>query len=546
MDEFEIPEDVRSLDDAALRDAIEAAIEASAVFADADPTDLTDEQIDRVEALASFVTSAREVDAERETARTERAQRVAAARTTLSSAPAGEGEGEGEDEQEKEKEREAVQASARRASAARAARKAPKAETPEGDQPRASIIAAADVPGFAAGQALDDLSVAGEAVMSRLKAMPLGGRSSRRDRYGAAVIRKGQGTSGAFSQNDFRTDTELLYAASSETRLANGSLVAAGGWGAPSETLLDFCSIESADGLVDIPEVTLTRPGLTYTKGPSFEDIFDSATGFIDQTEAQAEAGQVKTSLRPEVPDFVDARLEAVGVMVEAGLLLRAGWPALVQRYIDAALIAHQHKVSAKVISKIEGYTGAAIDLTGGFGNALDILAMLELVAEGERQRFRMADGATLEVILPRWLRAFIRADLANRTGVDLTNVTDAQIDAHFSNRNLRVQWVYNYQGLEVDETAGIVTGYPSRIEVLMYPAGTYVKGTSDVITLDTVYDSVNLKNNDYVALFVEEGILVANPCNEGRRLGLPIAATGRTGAADITANLFATGDVAP
>jgi hypothetical protein len=49
----------------------------------------------------------------------------------------------------------------------------------------------------------------------------------------------------------------------------------------------------------------------------------------------------------------------------------------------------------------------------------------------------------------------------------------------------------------------------------------------------------VNLKKNDYVHLFTEQGTVVTNPCNTGRRIEIPLAANGRTGAADITGNLF-------
>jgi len=345
-----------------------------------------------------------------------------------------------------------------------------------------------------------------------------------------------------FNQNEYRgRDSEMLLDAANETRLNGGSLVAAGGWGAPSEILMDFCGGETTDGLINLPEVTITRGGIQYTKGPTFDEVFTASTGFWDMTEAVAEGGTVeKTSLRPEVPDFVEKRLDAVGVMIEAGLLLRKGWPEVIERYTQLALVAHQYKMHAKTINQILAYTGAAINVPGGFGNAMDLLNVLEVVAYGERQRTALGEQATLEVCLPRWAKNILKADLANRQGADIEffNITDAQINAWFAARGLRVQWLAYWQNVDVT-TAGIATKYPSTVEAIMYPAGAFVRGTSDVITLDTVYDSVNLKKNDYVHLFTEQGTMVTNPCWNGRRITLPLVANGRTGAANITTNLF-------
>jgi len=143
-----------------------------------------------------------------------------------------------------------------------------------------------------------------------------------------------------------------------------------------------------------------------------------------------------------------------------------------------------------------------------------------------------MARSATLEVLLPFWVRPALRADLANRTGVDLVNVTDATLDSYFSNRGLRVQWLYNYQSLST--TPGVATDYPDTLEMIMYPAGTFVMLTDDVIRLDAVYDSTGLSTNTYTALFAEEGVALANVCHDPRRLSIDFAVTGLTAAAII------------
>lgn len=67
-----------------------------------------------------------------------------------------------------------------------------------------------------------------------------------------------------------------------------------------------------------------------------------------------------------------------------------------------------------------------------------------------------------------------------------------------------------------------------------MYPAGTFVKLSLDVITLDAVYDSTNITTNTYTALFAEEGIALANTCFDAKRISLPLSVSGLTAAAII------------
>lgn len=555
---FKAPKDISSLSAEDLQASINEAREAWAEsdFDNIPDADLNDDQVTEMMSISDFIREATSEASSREQAANERAERLSAARQSMSvededeaeeeEIPDGEAARREEEEEEEEEElpveeeEEEEEEKPKRKMASRASRAASKSKRKAPvtkAAPRTTLTAAANVPGYSHGQKFDSFKgEAGQLLMNRLKGLPTAG-DNKRVRDGALVLTQPENK---FSQKNYPgQDTQMLLEAAQESSLSGGSLVAAGGWGAPSETVLDFCKIETTEGLLNLPEVSINRGGVQYTKGPSLADVMASSTGFWDMTEAVAEAGtEQKTSLRPTPPGFVEKRLDAVGLMVEAGFLLNTGWPEVVDRYTELAVIAHQHKMSAKSIAQIEAYTGAAIDVPNGYGNALDVLHVLEVVATGERSRYKMSMNATLEVLLPHWVKAVIRADLANRNGVDYINISDAQINAFFSARKLRVQWLHGYQEIDTD-TNGIATAYPASVEAIMYPAGTYVRGTSDVISLDTVYDSTNLKRNDFVNLFLEQGTVVTNPCNDGRRISLPLVATGTTGAANIDRGLF-------
>lgn len=137
--------------------------------------------------------------------------------------------------------------------------------------------------------------------------------------------------------------------------------------------------------------------------------------------------------------------------------------------------------------------------------------------------------------MVPVWAKEIFRSDLSRRTGVDLLAVSDAQINSYFAVRNLAVQFVYDYQPLSTTNT-GTWTSWPDTLEIMIYPAGAFVKGTSPVINLDTIYDSVGLSTNTYTAAFFEEGLLVANMCGTGVKVSIDTAClAGVTGAAELT-----------
>lgn len=575
---FEAPGDIAGLEAKDLEAAVEAAFARVEELRPADGASISDEDFAEASDIKAFILAAKEENAGREAAATERNQLFADLDTEMKAAvppvdPEDENEapevpGEAPDAEDKaeapEPDPKKVRAAAeepapaaaevvaaskkapanfsRGSLAAKAAKAAPASVAPTAQPEGAKLLSATSTDGFQVGQAFASLEEAGEVIGKRLARLPKDAPAGTMVQNTALQIvlphNPFSQNAAEFAGND-RDAFSLLQAAGDETRLTGGSLVAAGGWGAPSERSLDFCKLESIEGLLKLPEVSITRGGIQYTKGPIFADVLANSTGFWDMTEAVADAGtQLKTSLRPTVPTFTEQRLDAVGVMMEAGLLLRQGWPEVIARYSELLLTAHQYKIAQKTMTQMLAFTGAAQAAGPGFGNALDVLHIVELVATGERQRTFMSPKQTLEAVIPHWVKNVIRVDLANRNGVtDFTTVTDAQIDAFFTARMIKVQWITAWQPLVIDSVKKIALQYPQTVEIIMYPAGSFVRGVAPVITLDTIYDSTNLKKNDYVELFVEQGTLVTNPCGQGVRVSLPLVANGRRAIDNITAN---------
>ena len=577
---FQMPESLAGLDaDALAKLHGDAWAEYTALLAKDDSEITTDELAD-IKALGAHLDTIEAGKAELEAAAQERAEALAAARGRT--APTAEveaenaeegaeseeegGEGEeseasddegGADAEAETKEKELVTASARMRTVRSAARTSPKPEEVievADEAPKNALIAAAGI------QAKDgrftDLSHAAAVWQSMVSKSPAAaGKVARGDfsdltpvmqlsersvRQGFLQVEKPVGAFAIDEGDSVAAQLKMIDEAADERKrfgsegLARTALTAAGGWCAPSETMYDFCSFEQVSGILDVPTVTIRRGGINFTKGPDYATLAAN-WGFM-QTEAQAEAGTQKDCYAVECPPFAETRLDAVGFCVTAGVLTAspAGYPELIRRVLEIGTVAHAHKVNAQVISRIQTIIGAATDYAEVGSATADLLQAIDIAALRMRYSLAMAENATLEVVLPIWAKGIIRADLSRRTGVDMLAVGDAEINRWLAARGVRAQFVYDYQTFVTGNT-GAWTTFPTSLEFMMWPAGAFIKGTSPVIDLDTIYDSVGLATNTFTAAFFEEGLLVANRCGFGVRYSIDVSAlTGVTGAANI------------
>ena len=405
-------------------------------------------------------------------------------------------------------------------------------------------LTVADVPGFAADSdaSFEDLAVALDRRLQGFNsgAYAAAARAGRAmsERHSLAAVRKHFDERATVSSPE-SADAAMAFAVN-EKNLPGGSLVAAGGWCAPSETVYDLIEDESRDGLISLPEINVTRGGIKFTKGPKFADLY--AAPSFNFTEEEAKAGKYaptsatdltnKVGPKPvySVPctDFEDVRLSAAGLHIQANLLQQRGYPELVARTIRGALVAHEHKMSERIIAAMERQSTAVSMDSGQIGAAAPILTAIELQVEHYRYAQRLSRSTTLEAVFPYWVHGAIRTDLSRREGVDLIDINDARIDAWFRSRGVNPQFVYDWQALTGDASAFKAWG--ASLKFLLYSAGTFVKGGQDVITLDTVYDSTLLGQNDYTALFTEEGYLVAKRGYDARVVTVPLNPNGGTG----------------
>ena len=415
------------------------------------------------------------------------------------------------------------------------------------------MVASGEGLGFGVGTGINFME-AGEALNTRLSTFNAR-RYEQANKAGQAVreqhpllqLRRPIAEDLMIRWNDPEHVREIFDRAGDESRLSEGSLVASGGWCAPSQVLYDLVGEdESRDGLLDLPEIGVPRGGVSFTTGPDFATIFkDMQAGKIGFhfTEEQDVAGEYKPGTNPgdpnvvgpkpcykvKCPPFEEYRLDVDGLCITAGLLQSRGFPEVLARTVRGVLVAHDHFVNGKQIAQMAaGSTAVTLPATQA-GTTAPVLSAIELQVEHYRYSRRLSRATTLEAVFPFWIRGAIRSDLSRRLGVEnFLEVTDEQIDAWFRLRGIRPQFVYNWQAIDTTAVASF-NAWPTEVSFLLYSAGTWIRGASDIITLETIYDSVLLGNNDFTALFTEEGWFVAKRGQDSRLVKTSISADGAT-----------------
>jgi hypothetical protein len=402
-----------------------------------------------------------------------------------------------------------------------------------GQAPRQNTIrASADVPGFLAGSELESLQDLAKAISERSRTTPITQSGNVTGPKVASMMREFEHRVSLDSGSD-HVDAVMKAATNQE------SLVAAGGWCAPSEIMYDFFNIADEDGILDLPTVGISRGGVRFPTSPSLADVFGNVFLWTETDDiATITGGPNKPCFRPPCPTFNEERLECHGVCVTAGNLTEEAYPELIANHLALTMSAHVHVMNLRHIADIVAQS-TAVDVTEGANPAItaSVLGAVELQVWDYRARYGMADSAILEVVLPSWVKGQMRSDLAKRNGVDLLAVTDAQLNTWLNLRGVRAQFVQDWQ-VRAGDFPGQATprqDWPAAVSFLLYAAGTFVLGQGMTLDLGVTRDSVLNAENDHTAAWTEDCRLIARIGHESRVVTVTADNAGNTGAVNIT-----------
>lgn len=426
------------------------------------------------------------------------------------------------------------------------------------------VTASIDIPGIAHGTSMNSLESLAEAFQRKAKAVPVTRDGRSAPRHQVASVRNTPEHVIDDRTSEGRVEALWKDMTKPENQRA---LVAGGGWCAPSQIMYDFFNIaEDTDGMIDLPTVGVSRGGVRFPVSPAIGDVFfqnagsNPASGFggfafsmsnatdpwlwTESDDILTVTGSVnKPTLRVPCPSFSEVRLECYGISLTAGNLTDDAYPESTQNFIRLLRAAYSHAINARLISLMDTAAGGAttVGAVTTDGPATRVLNAIALAAMDYRARFAMSTRAVLEVVVPYWMKEIIRADLTLRPVTDLSAmaVADAQIDAFFAARNVRVQWVNDYQvrGANQPGSSSNLTVWPATVNFLVYAAGTFLHGTGLQLDLGVIRDSVLNAENDYTALWAEECHLIAQVGHSARKYTCAFAVSGQVGGAVATPN---------
>jgi hypothetical protein len=548
---------------------------------------LTEEALDELTVLGQQIEAAQAVSTTRETERAERDQRAADLRSSVRPAADADAQAEGEDADEAADENadaaqpELVAAQGdtplvaamlamtetantmkafalnslkpdtdlnRRLRLGEIAKYAPNAGVHE-ERTETVIVASADVPGFTQGGLVENIGKLADAMHARARMLPIS-RTGDPNIYPVASLKR----EFTFMLDENATPKQMneVLTAASDTDI----LLAAGGWCAPSEISYDFFNIVCEDGMIDLPTVGLNRGGVQYPTSPSFGEIVaipDIVWSWTEQDDIDALTSDsiFKPCVRLECPTFIDRRADCFGFCVTAGNLVDYAYPELVANWLRFVMAIRAKATNAGIIDIMLNGGGSGdpisasipVDHTGLLGASTSaLLQSIELSVIDYREKFSMCADAILEVVLPRWANAVIRADLANRDGIDVFGVTNGMIADWFNLRGARVQFVGDWQVREAGAAGTATPGgatpleqWPDTIEYMIFAPGTFVRGNGMTLDLGVTRDSVLNSTNDHTAAWAEDCFAILKPGHESRVVTVALCPSGEIGARTFT-----------
>lgn len=420
-------------------------------------------------------------------------------------------------------------------------------ETPEpamDDDTLPVIVAAAEVPNIARGGRITSLAQLNQAFHERARTLP--------DRSGevlvASILREAPAdmtlTLDATPEQVTRVldrvlNVEAMVAAGSWAGAArDAALTAAGGWCAPSENLYRFFDISCADGIWDVPTIPAGRGGIRWPGSVDLASILALGTDAFwiwteaDDMAATGEGGPTKPCIRIPCPEWDEARWDAHGICVTSGNLTDETFPEQRQHFMGVFNNAHEHVMNARRLAQALALSTSVTGTGVAAGGVLaPLMGNIDLQANDLRAKYGMCDDAVVEVVLPRWVRGAIRSDLAKRQGIEPGTISDAEIASQFSARFVRVQWVEDWQvrsaGFPGHAAFSAAGEWPTNVQFLMYPAGTFALATGPKINLGVQRDSVLNATNDHTLAWSEETFVVVRFGPEARVVTVPICANG-------------------
>ena len=483
--------------------------------------DLTDETLAEAERATAAVEAVRGEQVNRETARAERAERAQALRDRVrgeaegdddggDGADAGTDAGEGGEVPESAPEAEAAPiAAAARPAAPRLGRVAARGSTPPAAPPTPpltfpqwGLVAAANAPTVTAGSPVTDYDQLA-AIFQAAHRMITGPVSG--PRAAIPLVRAGKGALAEYGEPRFLDGHAPTIAAKVRNVTHPSAITASGGMCVPINVAYDQPVVGSSARPVrdtGLARFGADRGGVRTLVPPVLSDVTGALGVWTNQNDIDAGLAGAPDPVKPcmviDCPDEVETLIQAFTECFRVGNFRQRFFPEQIEAVMKLVAVAGARAAEIALLQTITAVTTAQL-----LGTTRDVLPYLDQAVAAYRDRWRLDDAERLRLVLPRWVRAAMRADMARSlpgTADENLVVADTQINGWLAARSVNVTW-----GMETStaggffgaQAAGPLTKWPATIEAFLYPEGSFLFLDGGSLDLGLVRDSSLIATND-------------------------------------------------
>ena len=273
-----------------------------------------------------------------------------------------------------------------------------------------------------------------------------------------------------------------------------------------------------------LPGFQASRGGIRYATTPSLEMVGAAGTTVWTNATDTVPGGSTKPVFTISCGQEVEVFVDAIPTRVQMGNMQARFSPEYVEAILANVTAAAARVAELHLLTKISAVS-TVVSASQLLGATRDLLPTLDLVAAAYRDRHRLSDASTLRVLMPRWVRDMVRADLARELahGRDADNLvlSNTDVTALLTGRGLAVTWLLDGLGPQAtgitypaqgfgEQTSGAVMDWPRQVSWHLFAEGSMQFLDGGSLTVSVVQDST-LNNTNQREFFTETFEAVAN-----------------------------------
>jgi chemotaxis protein histidine kinase CheA len=361
-----------------------------------------------------------------------------------------------------------------------------------------AITAGADIPGYSAGSALNNMDEVAQAFVERLRTVKRANGGDGEQHVVASLVTN-------FPESRILTSDAESNWDKIQNVVGPEALTASGGHATPLEVVYTVYGLGSDARPVrdSLPRFQADRGGIRFITPPVLAS-YTNAVGVWTNTVDTTPGGATKATLSVTGAAEQTAVTDAVTLQLQFGNFFARAYPELVARHNELALIMHARQAELNLLAKIAA-ASTAVTTTSLIGFGRDFLVQIRRAATAYRSRQRIDPNTGLTAIIPTWVYDAIASDLALAMPGDGTlGISRAEIDGFLGTANVSLvaSLDQNSYGAQSGSGAALLE-FPDSFTWYLFAEGTFLFLDGGTLDIGIIRDSTLVSTNDY-KMFME------------------------------------------